>query len=262
VRLILTLVFAAAVLCPGAALAYSQTFDFSGSPIVGEDENFTPDVSIQFTYDTACSGSCSLEIMMTYNDSGGLSTIGETLAGVHFDVMGSLVFAGTGVVMAEDYVGSGAAEALSDLGLNVTGHYALGQANVFGVDGYAFGSVGDINFGEATLGAANLLPGTISGVEPNPPNGTDFSIVDPNAIPNSGGFQAPVNPNPSEHQLGVWIQNSITASLNYDGSLGENAIVDVTPYFGTDGAPIPEPSSALLYAAGLLVVGRATRRRR
>ena len=46
-RLLLTLAAAATLLCPGAALAYSQTFDFPGVAIVGQDENFMADVTIR-----------------------------------------------------------------------------------------------------------------------------------------------------------------------------------------------------------------------
>ena len=64
------------------ASATTQTFGFSGDPILGGDDPlYFPDVTIEFSFDETCvAASCSLDITLTYNDSGGLSAIGETLA--------------------------------------------------------------------------------------------------------------------------------------------------------------------------------------
>jgi hypothetical protein len=48
--------------------------------------------------------------------------------------------------------------------------------------------------------------------------------------------------------------------LNGNGN-GGIVISNVDFLFGTDGAPIPEPSSQLLFGAGVLIVGFALRGR-
>ncbi|MEE8474176.1 MAG: hypothetical protein V3T01_02420, partial [Myxococcota bacterium] len=71
-----------ALAAPAGALT-TQTFGFSGDPILGGDDPlYFPDVTIEFSFDETCiAASCSLDITLTYNDSGGLSTIGQALAG-------------------------------------------------------------------------------------------------------------------------------------------------------------------------------------
>ena len=84
-RLFLVMVVGLLVASPGVALAYTQTFATSGNPIVGEDENFDPDVTVEFSYDTGCASDCELTIVLTYNDSGGLDTIGQTWHEIYED---------------------------------------------------------------------------------------------------------------------------------------------------------------------------------
>ncbi len=120
------LLAAACLLFPSAATAVTiQTFNFPGLlPILGGDNpSFLPDVTIKFTFEETCmTSNCTLTIALTYNDSGGLSSIGETLAGVSFDAFSSgspidlAVILSSSTVSAESLVGAGSADALSHFG--------------------------------------------------------------------------------------------------------------------------------------------------
>ena len=59
---------------------------------------------------------------------------------------------------------------------------------------------------------------------------------------------------------GVWIQNQLTATLRYAGTLTD--ISDFKVLFGTDGVAIPEPGTAVLVAIGLAALARGAGRRR
>ncbi len=134
------LLAAACLWFPSAAPALTmQTFNFSGLPILGGDNpSFFPDVTVKFTFDETCmTSSCNLTTTLTYNDSGGLSTIGEALSGVSFDAFSSgspidlALSLSSSTVSAESLVGAGSDDALSDFGagsnsnINVSGHWAF-----------------------------------------------------------------------------------------------------------------------------------------
>ena len=254
------LILFAAMALPGVALADSVTKN-----ITKNLDGFEVDVTAEFSWDSSCTSNCELEIAMTYNDVSGLNSIGQTFSGITWDQDGSaMIDKDLSQVLAESFVGAGSAQATADLttadGLDVSGHYAYkGDLNVDGLGLHILSSVGDVNFGEDTVGTADLLPGFISSVENNPPNGTQFSIVDDSTCSagtcdgQNGGFQ---------DRLGrAWIQNSVTALMYYEGELED--INNIVAIFGTDGVtgPIPEPSAALLYGVGLVVFGAARRYR-
>jgi hypothetical protein len=262
-----------------------QTFDFSGGQILGgEDPSFEPDVTAKFTFDETCmTSSCNLTITLTYNDSGGLPTIGEALAGVRFDAFSSgnqidlAVILSASTVSAESLVGAGSDDALSDFGttlnsnVDVSAHWGFASgssgslgSNLFSSVGDAFSSVGDAFPDMDALGTEDLFGGTLSSIELNAPNGTPFSIVDVNTCTGpldtptcgdlKGGFQ-------DSHNL-AWIQNEATGTLVYDGSTNKlTSVGTVNPLFGTEGRPlVPEPSAALLFGIGLLMSSQAIRR--
>ena len=116
-------------------------------------------------------------------------------------------------------------------------------------------SVGDVSFGGFinldVVGNDNLLPGTIfTGAEAVPPNGNPFATLNDATDPT-------VDTPYSNDSNGVWNQNVLTATLQYNGTLTD--ITDFAPLFGTDGVVAPEPTTALLLVmglAGLAVAGR------
>lgn len=92
----------------------------------------------------------------------------------------------------------------------------------------------------ATLGVGQLFPGTPSSIEPFPPDGSRFGILDLNSLPN-GGF-------PTGNL--AYIQDEIQATLFYTGTL--TGVNQVLPVYGTEGNPIPEPGTFVLVGFGLL----------
>ncbi|MEN8184252.1 MAG: hypothetical protein ABFS46_17135, partial [Myxococcota bacterium] len=245
-------------------------------PILGgDDPSYFPDVTIQFDYDDACmTSSCMLTITLTYNGSNqaDLGGIAQTLSGVAFDAFSGAtqidlsVALSTSTVSAESLVGAGSDDAISDFGggpnsnLDVTRHWGFrsGFASTGTLGSSLLSSVGDAFPDLGALGMADLFTsGTLSGVEPNPPDGTSFSIVDdatctgppgsPSCGGKGGGFQDSGNR--------AWIQNSAVATLKYDGTTNKlTSIANVDPIFGTEGRPIPEPGAGLTLM-GLLALG-------
>jgi len=254
---------------PNVASAVTmETFNFSGDPILGGDNpSFLPDVTAQFTFDDTCmTGSCSLTIALTYNDSGGLSTIGETLTGVSFDAFSNgspidlVVSLSSSTMSATSLVGAGSADALSDFGaasnsnVDVSGHWGFvsGFVSSDSLGSNVLSSVGDAFPDKDVVSQADIFSGTISSVELQPPNGTSFSIVDDNTCTGApgtpscsglkGGFQDKSNR--------VWIQNEATVTLIYDGSTNKlTSVGNVDPLFGTEGRPLDAPGIVIFQIA-------------
>ena len=88
------------------------------------------------------------------------------------------------------------------------------------------------------------------GLEPSPPDGSRFGIIDAGSTPGGSGW-------PSGDL--AYVQDEIIATLLYTGSL--SGVDDVEPLYGTMGLPIPEPGTAALLGSGLLAVALAGRRR-
>jgi hypothetical protein len=256
---------------PAQAVVVNQSFNFSGFTLPDDDTGFEPDVTLTFIFDDGCSTNCTLRIDLTYNESGNMNANQQALTGVTFDPAGSItVSAASSTVLAPTLVGSQAATATAQLGNTtidgvsgeiVSGHWAFRDDLENGLDpnvpvafdglgNYALFSVGDVTFGGVKLdviGMEYLLPGTISTVEPNPPDGIPFGVVDPDTTDLAGGEDT------------VLAQSSTSAFLNYDGLL--DSVGNVRPHFGTDGV-VPEPGTAFLLGSGLLGLGIAGRRRR
>lgn len=102
-------------------------------------------------------------------------------------------------------------------------------------------------------GPKDLFNPTGTPLQPPSPNGGDFMIVPDDVNLTLDGFKS----------KGPMVQNSMVFEFTINSSLSPHQIVDVTPIFGTAGAPpIPEPHSALLFTIGGLIVGGAVRRAR
>jgi hypothetical protein len=265
---------ALALLIAAPAQAVSLAFNFSGFTLPDDDTGIMPDVTIVFDFDPGCSLNCTLKITLTYNDvngSSGLTTGQQALTGVSWDPVGSItVNPASSSVIAPTLVGSQASTAQSDLpdltldsvsGDDVSGHWAFRDdlenaqdssvpAAWNALGNFLLHSVGDISYNGVKAEAAgmeHLLPGTISSVEPMPPDGIPFGIVDPDTTDVAGTNDTAL------------AQSSSTAFLNYDGTL--DGIEHVLPHFGTDGV-VPEPATALLFGSGLVGLAFASRRRR
>ena len=90
----------------------------------------------------------------------------------------------------------------------------------------------------------------MSSIEPSPPNGSRFGIIDSGSSSGGGGWPA--------GSL-AYVQDEIVATLLYTDIL--TGVDTVEPLYGTDGlALVPEPTTALLLATGL--IGLAIYRRR
>jgi hypothetical protein len=128
---------------------------------------------------------------------------------------------------------------------------------------WGFGSFGFADFGIASVGTINGVDAGFGGVcisgpcAQGKPNGVDYSIVGPSFEQSNAGF-ANANNQPV-------VQSQVTFVFDIGGTNADTFtmadIANVTPYFGTNGAPIiPEPRAVALYSIGLLVTGLVLRR--
>jgi hypothetical protein len=252
---------------PSAAAPISVDLAFSGMIVGGDNPGYTVKSSVNFSWDDACNGAgpafCTLTITLTAETtaSGAAPSQGEVLTALVFSVLGGADFRDGppgnvpwgGSVLASALEGSGAATAFGEIGLDVSAHWGLNPAIVAPGHGtHALSSVGDLFNGVATLGSGQLFPGTMSSVETDPPDGSRFGIIDANSSSGGGGWPAPAG------SL-AYVQDEIVATLLYEGTL--TGVEDVEPLYGTMGLPIPEPSTALLVASGLLGLVLSGRKR-
>jgi hypothetical protein len=94
-----------------------------------------------------------------------------------------------------------------------------------GLDPILLGSVGDITFGSQTasgLGVPHLFAGSPSSVEPNPPDGIDFALIDPNTCTTSGCPTNSLGLDTSLDGLRAYLQSEFTAALPYTGGTPDN----------------------------------------
>ena len=254
------------------------TFTYSGEILGGENPGFVAEATVTFEFDEACVGTvgseCGMMLSLRYDGLVVQPSQGEVLTGVLFDPLGSADFRDGppgnvpfgGVVGAESLVGTGNIIAAGELGvvniggtnyLDVSSHWGLNPAVVtpsnFG--SHYFASVGDLlaglNLSSSTLGSAQLFGNSPSSLEPIPPNGSQFGIVGPNTTPGGSGY-------PSGNV--AYVQDEIKANIFYLGTL--TGINNVRPTFGTEGNPVPEPSTAVLLGGGLLALLASVRRGR
>ena len=280
-------VFAAAVLflvAPVSAHAVSVL-------IPGEDGGgLTAEVSASFGFNPACvSTSCQLTVELSYDSiDGSLTKSGQVLTGVIFEPIfspastsqdvfaggsGSILLGGGTAELSVGslFVGPDAAQAVLDLGTDVSPQWAVNANLAFGIandlGSILITSVGDITYQGATVsgaGTTHLLSSTgQSSVETNPPNGVDFGLV-PLGVCDVTSCPLPLGNDPDDAKRAL-VADSITFVLNYDGSVAQ--LVGIEPVdgdnflFGTDGNVVPEPATASLLALGLLALSAHSRRR-
>jgi hypothetical protein len=275
----------AGLLAPAAASAVtvSGTIPNLDPPF----DSLTVTVDADFSFDTLCTVDCQLHITLTNNTASQLQTIGQTLTGITFEPDSAITIdrsQSTVVVdtlLGDILVGSGSATATSELtsgsDIDITRHWgfdllaepvpAAGGTRMLG--SYVISSVGAVANGTPITGNVGLIgtsdlftgSGVISSVEKNPPNGTEFSIV--NDLTCSPGTCGGLKNGFQDNKPKAWVQNSLTIWLHYDGQL--TSISKVEPIFGTDGNPafmLPEPGLGLLLLglAGIALKLRPRRR--
>ena len=272
----------AALVLASTAGGTTLVFNFSGE-IDGGTPGFTANVTAIFDFDPSCVGTdpsfCGLRITLRYNATAGVPSQGESLSGLLWEPLGSADFRDGppgnlpfgGVVGAESLVGNGNVIAAGELGnvtingssyLNVSSHWGLNPAVAInstvapGFGSHFLGSVGDIlasipGATSSTLSSMQMFGNNPSSIEPSPPDGSRFAILDVNSIPN-GGF-------PSGNL--AYVQDEIVANVFYTGQL--SGVNLVQPLFGTEGNPmVPEPGGAALLGLALVGALGAVRRLR
>jgi hypothetical protein len=229
------------------------TFSWSGQ-IQGEDPNFTATGTATFYYD----GAGTLTLTMTNTTSDLTTSPGEVLTGLTWDdPQGftydpiSAVLGSTSMLVGMD---AGSYPGLTDL----SGEWGfIDDLNDPMLGSFAVGSMGDVNFHEG-FGPNDRFDTTSN---PFPPpsgslNGISGGIVNDNFCDTCATFM-------NGNDKGPLVQDTMVLSWNVDPDFDVEQITNVVPLFGTDGAPlIPEPTSVLLFAVGMLFTAQAVNRRR
>lgn len=246
----------------------SLTCSWSGIAINNPDvdPNFTPEGNAVFEF----SGDTStLKITLTYTGFDGITADPQTgltgqnmvNTGLLWDFAPDTIAAmNVSVLTSADLVGTDADRFAT---FDLAEHWAYREGIVADdLGSYGIGAIGDIYFGEDSFGAHDLISGTTF---ENQPDGTDWGLVpngylwDCSTLKTSGGCTG-VYPDGFQKQ-GPFLDNSIMVTIAYDREFGLDEIANVQPIFGSEGAPlIPEPTAALLFGVGFVVVGWAVRR--
>jgi hypothetical protein len=259
--LLLVLVFILFLLVSSYAPVHAVSFGWSNTTIVGnEDQDFEPEVTAEFTVDGG-----ELGVVLKYTGwKGDFDDQSLVLTGLLFDLVGfggTLTATSAKIDTDSTLVGVG-----SDTwpgGDDLSGQWAFktGISTSLPILGsglsYGVGTVGDIVYGEDTFGRKDIID-SLSTFQNPAPAGTDFGVV-PMAFGITLNPDGPDNPDGFAKQ-GPYVADAMKFTFSYNGTLSEDMIVDALPLFGSDGAPVPEPSTMLLIGTGL--IGLAGFRRR
>ena len=243
-----TFLVAALVLVSGPVQAGS--FGWTGLTPDGEDESqFPSGVSGEVSW--SISGDI-VTFVLENTTAGALPNSGWVLSGMAFNAGGFMLTAQTATAEnllfwdGDSWEDSPLSNSVEDFWAFKAGISAYGT-----MFDYALGAVGDIDNGSDSLGVVDIIGTGLGGQ----PDGIDYAIVG-NSDP---GFSPPPASNSPV------IQNFITVTFAGATGMTMDDITDVTPYFGTDGASgasVPEPTTMVLFGAGLLAAGIARRRKR
>lgn len=227
----------------------AQALNIGGSPIAGGNPDFVPLVSADFSI----SGQ-TLTLVLTYEGTAAgsdpLDSLSQVLTGVLFDLegySGTLSYASATLSPGSVVVPPGSGFVGSDL----TNEWYFGEGLLGNDETYGVGTMGDILFGADSFAVGGNAGGG---------GQIDFGILYANAVDfstlaNCPGQGCDVPSGFKQTNLQPWVEDSVTFEFDFTGSLGEDQIANVRALFGTDGAPlIPEPSAALLFFAGAVVL--------
>jgi hypothetical protein len=231
-----------------------KTCTWSEAPLaVADDPTFK--VSGSATFEVTGD---QLKIVLTAaNGSAPTTANWQTLTGITFD----LAVAGIALdpISATVAPGSSLVDPASG-GTDVSDYWAYrGDLTSPYFGEYGFSAIGgEAPFLDDAFGHHDIIgPNDINGQ----PGGVDYGLLPPDAVLSSSSLnQGPFVQN--QLVLLADISSGPLSVLNSDGPLSVNDIGFVVPIYGSDGVPpMPEPSSALLFATGFLVVGSYLRRR-
>jgi hypothetical protein len=182
---------------PGAgAIPVSGTIPALPPPF--NSDTVTIDVDVAFN--AACSVGCTLEITLAHVSTAQLRTVGQTLVGITFEPNAPITIdrGQSRVIVDRDaadlLVGAASATASSELTahsiIDVTRHWGLDvlaapviqDGGTRRLGSYVVSSVADVAGAAANqglIGAGDLFTGfgIVSSVEPSPPDGTRFALV-------------------------------------------------------------------------------------
>ena len=237
----------------------AETFSWSGA-ISGEDPSFTAEGTADFTIEDI-GGVDHLQLVLTYTTGDELTTIGQTLTALTWDITGdsaSITLTGVSAIMEDGtdlFFSDGSSITKASFGGDLSGEWGWS-------DDYS----GEITEAGATLGdytVSSVGLGDIFGPDDRFTdtnqygivnlNGSGGSIISGSTDLTSGGFQS-VNNEP-------WVASSMVFLFEINSVLDLGDIDNVVALFGTDGAPIPEPTTMLLLGSGLVGLALCARRR-
>ncbi len=255
--IVLSVLVAVAVVANTACASVS--FSWSGAPIAGEDPNYLPSGTAEFSIDDDV-----LTIVLTNTSTMQMGGLGEVLTGLTWDISaGGVELDPESVMVAtgSSVVGTGATPDVDvssewafrdDLAL---GNNAMGDPlGEFGV-----GSMGNANSQE-TFGPHDRFDTSTNLWGPASPNGAQGGIV---SSVDDTNLQDP----PFENK-GPFVQNEVIMTFEIDDDdLDEDDIENVQALFGTNGMTTtmvtPEPATVVIWSLlGGLALGIGWWRRR